>query len=89
LGSKATAAEAFRHHVEGLGLASAGTWAITVGEASEAGRDTYAEPLEDSPAHGFVDFRELTRGAAERAAKILLAKARVRGCLHPTSETDG
>jgi hypothetical protein len=86
LGSKTTAEGAFLHHVDVLGFASTGTWAITVGEASDAGRNAFEEPLDDDPAHGFVDFQGLTRGAAERAAKILVARACVRGCLHPRPE---
>jgi hypothetical protein len=88
LGSKPDAEGAYRHHVEVLGLASVGTWAIKVGEAGEAERASFPEPLKNDPAHGFVDFRGLTRGAAEKAAKILLARANARSCLYspPTAE---
>ena len=85
LESKTDAEGAYRHHVEVLGLASVGTWAITVGEADEAQRASFPEPLKNDPAHGFVDFRGLTRGAAEKASKILLARANVRGCLYSPS----
>jgi len=43
-------------------------------------------PLEDSPAHGFIDFRNLSRRAIESKAKLLCAKARSRGCLHQPSK---
>jgi hypothetical protein len=56
-----------------------------VGEASSAVRPSFPDPLENDPAHGFVDFRGLTRGAAEKAAKILLARANARGCLYSPS----
>lgn len=82
-GELTTEIDAFVHHTEVLGLASAGTWAVTVEEATAADRESYGEPTEDDPAHGFLDFRGLGRGPAERSAKILLASARQRGCLHP------
>jgi hypothetical protein len=87
LGSKVSAKGAYRHHTEDLGLTSAGTWAVTVSEATAAGLESFAQPLDESPAHGYVDFRELSRSAIEKAAKILVANARDRGCLYdPDSE---
>lgn len=82
LGSKTSAEGAFSHHVQVLKLKSAGTWAVTVGEVTEAGLDSYAQPLDDSPDHGFIDFRERGRREVERSAKILLARSRDRGCLY-------
>jgi hypothetical protein len=89
LGSKTDAEGAYRHHVEVLRFASVGTWAVTVGEASSAERPTIPDPLENDPAHGFVDFRGLTRGAAEKPAKILLARSNARGCLYSPSTGHG
>jgi hypothetical protein len=66
-----------------LKLSSAGTWAVTVGGARTATLESFAEPLHDDPAHGYVDFRELGRREAERKAKLLLAHAVGRGRLHP------
>lgn len=82
LGSKTSAEGAFNHHVQVLELKSAGTWAVTVGEVAEAGLESYPQPLDDSPDHGFIDFRERGRGEVERSAKILLARSRDRGCLY-------
>lgn len=82
LGSKTDAEGAYRHHVEVRRLASVGTWAVAVGEASRAGRQAFPEPLDNDPAHGFVDFRGISRGDAEKAAKVLLSYARARGCLY-------
>ena len=88
LGSKVSAKDAYRHHTEDLGLASAGTWGVTVSEAAAAGLDSFAQPLNESPAHGYIDFRELSRSAIEKAAKILVAKARDRGCLYESDAED-
>lgn len=82
LGSKTTAEGAYLHHVEQLQLASGGTWAVTVGETNQVGLNSFEQPLEESPAHGFVDFRDLSRGATEARAKTLRALASGRGCLY-------
>ncbi len=83
LGSKITPEASFVHHTQVLRRASAGVWAVTVAETTEAELLSYAQPLDDSPAHGFIDFRGLGRGQIEVKAKLLLGKARDRGCLHP------
>lgn len=85
LGNKTTAENAFLHHTQTLGLSSHGTWAVTVGEAATAELSSFEQPLEGDPAHGFIDFRALGRRATEARAKLLLAKARARGCLYPAS----
>ena len=82
LGSKTTAHDALTHHTQVLKLASGGTWAVTVGEVAEVALSAFEQPLEESPAHGFIDFRGLGRGATESRAKLLLAKSRARGCMH-------
>lgn len=82
LGSKTTPEGVFNHHTQVLKLQSAGTWAVTVAEVAGAGLSSYEQPRDDSPDHGFIDFRELGRGQTERSAKLLLANARERGCLH-------
>ncbi len=82
LGSKTSAEGAFNHHMQALERKSAGTWAVTVGEVTEAGLTSHAQPLDDNPDHGFIDFRGRGRGEIERSAKVLLAKARDRGCLY-------
>jgi hypothetical protein len=85
LGGLSTAEGAFVHHTTVLKLASIGSWGVSVAEVSATGLTGYAEPLADSPAHGFIDFRELTRGQVESKAKVLLAGARARGRLHPAA----
>ncbi len=85
LGSKTTAQDAYLHHTETLHLMSAGTWAVTVGEVADVDLSSSGDPLEDSPAHGFIDFRGLVRKDIEAKAKILVANARDRGCLYRPS----
>jgi len=82
LGSKTTAEDAFLHHTEVLRLASGGTWAVTVGEVAAFDLSSFEQPLEDSPAHGFIDLRGLGRRAMESKARLLVAKARNRGCVY-------
>jgi hypothetical protein len=82
LGSKTTAEDAWLQHTQVLMLASGGTWAVTVGDVAEVDLSSYAQPLDENAAHGFIDFRGLGRGAAESKAKLLLAKTRARGCMH-------
>jgi hypothetical protein len=83
LGSKTTPEGAFVHHTQVLKRESVGTWAVTVAETTEADLRSCEQPLDDSPAHGFIDFRGLGRGQTEARAKLLLGKARDRGRLHP------
>ena len=65
-----------------LRLNPAGTRAVTVGEARTATLESFAEPLHDDPARGYIDFRELGRREAERKAKLLLPYAVDRGRFH-------
>jgi len=85
LGSKTTAEDAFLHHTHALKLASGGTWAVTVGEVAAVELSSFERSLDDSPAHGLIDFRGLSRRATELKAKLLLAGARDRGCLYQPS----
>lgn len=85
LGSKTTAENAFLHHTQVLNLASGGTWAVTAGEVAAVELDCFEQPLENNHAHGFIDFRNLGRKPMEAKAKVLLAKARERGCLYQPS----
>jgi hypothetical protein len=82
-GALTTAEAAFKHYTLVQQLESAGTWGISVGEATAAGLDSFDDYREDVPAHGFVDFRPLSRKQAERKAKLLAAWARERGRLYP------
>lgn len=89
-GSMTTAEAAFDLHTGAMGLVSAGTWAVNVGEVSRdpvslsALGDAVFEPVPD-PAHALIDFGGLARREVEIKAKLLLAAARSRGRLHPAA----
>lgn len=92
LRGRVSADEAYRRHVEGLQLQSAGTWVVTVGEANDAG----CVALDDGddlgvPDHASVDFSEAgSRRNVERAARKLRDAAVTRGCRFvPASPTSG
>lgn len=80
-GSMTTAEAAYRLHAEERQLRSAGTWGVTVGEAQQDGLAAVEDPLDDDPAHAFIDYRGLGRGATEARAKVLRSRARERGAL--------
>jgi hypothetical protein len=82
LGSKTSAEGAFLHYTQVLELASGGTWAVTVGEVLDVELSSFEQPLENDPAHGYIDFRGHGRGAMESKSKVLRAKARDRGCVY-------
>jgi hypothetical protein len=82
-GSATLAQAAYEHHTTALGLRSAGTWGITVGEALDVGLASFDDPQPDVPAHGFVDFRGLGRSTVQKKAKLLRARAHTRGRLYP------
>jgi hypothetical protein len=82
-GSMTRADAAYKHYTTVQRRESAGTWGITVGEARAAGLNSLDLPVDDVPAHGFVDFRGLRRREAERKGKLLVVRARERGRLHP------
>jgi len=77
-GSLTTPDRAFKLHTEGLGLRSAGTWAVSVGECREEGLNVLPDPL-TSPAENQAE----ARGAR------LARKAVDRGKMHPPLSPDG
>ncbi|WP_207555732.1 hypothetical protein [Intrasporangium flavum] len=81
------AEEAYRRHKD-AGLASAGTWGVSVREADENSLPCLDdEHLPDSPPdHASIDFSALSRKGAVRAAKLLRDAAVARGCLHPAED---
>ena len=81
--SLTTAEAAYKHYTVIQRKESAGTWGITVGEALAAELNSFDAQMDDVPAHGFVDFRELGRRQAEKKGKLLVARARDRGRLYP------
>jgi hypothetical protein len=84
--SRRTAEQAHLHYVEHLGLQSAGTWAVAVGEVLEVdGRvvDDSACDDVDTPGHSFIDLRSLTRPQQKAARVHLAARATSRGRQYP------
>jgi hypothetical protein len=82
-GSRTTAEAAYKYYTTIQKFASAGTWAVTVREASDAGLESFDDDQPDVLAHGFVDFRGLSRKEAKRKGVLLAAHARARGRLFP------
>jgi hypothetical protein len=89
-GALTTAAAAFQHYTERLGLPSAGTWGVTVGECRGQGLPALADPLTAppatvaDPAHAVIDFTTVqSRNQVEAKGARLARKAVERGRLHP------
>lgn len=80
--SRRTASEAHAHYTEELGLASAGTWAVTVSEVGGVACRVIDDAACDDvavPGHSYIDLRGLTK-AAKKAARLELARlAQLRG----------
>ena len=83
LGSLTSAEQAYVHHTTVLQRHSAGSWGISVGEVVAANLMAFPDEVDESPAHGYVDFSGLSKGDCEKRSKLLLARARARGRLHP------
>lgn len=87
-GSLTNPQAAFEHHTQQKKLASAGTWAVTVGECQVAELRAYADPLDATPtvaadpAHAVIDFKKLSNSQVEAKAVRLSRCAGERGCLH-------
>ena len=91
-GSLTTPSAAFELFTAGLGLPSAGTWAVTVGECREQVLNVFPDPLTSppekvtDPAHAVVDFTPHSKSQGEAKGARLARKAVDRGRLHPPSE---
>lgn len=92
--SKVSAEGSWRHFTEKLGLRSAGTWAVSLGEVEEAGDLVVAtspkvvagDPAKDNPAHCDVDFSQVSsKGQKKHKAQHLAMKATARGCLYDSA----
>ena len=86
-GALTDSVQAYDLHVKAKELKSAGTWAVTVGEAQAEGLSSISAPLTEPVAdlaHALIDFRVCkSKGDIERKASRLADKARARGRLHP------
>jgi hypothetical protein len=93
-GSLTTPAASYELHTAQLGLGSAGTWAVTVGECREQALRVIPDPLTSppekvaDPAHALVDFTPHSKNQAEGRGARLARKAVDRGRLHPPLSTD-
>ena len=80
--SRRTASDAHAHYTEELGLASAGTWAVTVSEVEGVACRAVDDAACDDvavPGHSYIDLRGLAK-AAKKAARLELARlAQLRG----------
>jgi hypothetical protein len=87
-GALTTSKAAYQHYTERLGLPSAGTWGVTVGECREQGLPAVADPLTAppetvaDPAHAVIDFTGLSRSQAEAKGTRVARKAFERGRLY-------
>ncbi|HEY4014800.1 MAG TPA: hypothetical protein VGM06_15765 [Polyangiaceae bacterium] len=92
-GSITTAATAFQHHTERLGLPSGGTWGVTVGECREQGLPAFSDPVTAppekvaDPAHAIIDFTTHSRNQVDAKGARLARTAFERGRLHPFAES--
>lgn len=83
--SKIDAEGAYKHHVDELGLASAGTFGVNLNEVGGAGLRAVDDSCRvDMPNfHAYIDCRDRSRKDLETAAKLLTRQARERGLLFP------
>jgi hypothetical protein len=90
--SKTTADAAFELHTQCKKLASAGTWAVTVGECQGLGLPARSDEVLDGacpdPAHAIIDFSALSNSKIEAQGARLARQANDRGILHPPVETE-
>jgi hypothetical protein len=82
-GSLITAEAAYEHYTTVQKFASAGIWAVTVGESNGAGLESFDDARPGVAAHGFIDFRGLSKKEAKRRGVLLAARARARSRLYP------
>jgi hypothetical protein len=87
-----TAEAAHRHFTEMLGLASAGTWGVTVEECTQQALPVWTDPViappaaVADPAHAVIDFEGISKSQAEAKATRLTRLAVARGRLHPPEQ---
>ena len=84
-----TAEAAWSHFTKQLGFVSAGTWAVSAGEITEAGDlrllsdpvEGQVDPTKNNQAHCVIDFSGVSpEGQKRRRAQALAIKASARGC---------
>jgi hypothetical protein len=90
--SRTTAKAAFELYTAARGLASAGTWGVTVAECRAQALVVRPDPLTappepvPDPAHAIVDFGGVSKSQQEAKGARLARCAVARGRLHPPVE---
>ena len=91
--TKASAEAAFKFRTEIAGSPSAGSWAVTVKEAWEAGVRIVDDSVSANgplppvpPGHSYLDYRQVGKSASKRISRALVIKARARGRQYPPEE---
>jgi len=54
-------AQSFEHYTQKQRLESVGVWGVSELEVNKTGLTSGPDPLPDSPAHAFIDFRSVLR----------------------------
>ena len=91
-GSLTSPQAAFEHHTQQKKMASAGAWAVTVGECQTEDLRAYPDPLDATPnvaadpAHAVIDFTGRSNSQVEAKAVRLARWAGERGCLYPAPD---
>lgn len=83
-GDQITPADACEHYTNDQGLQSCGVLAVTVAECSALELPVAPDP-EPFPEHVLIDYSDCSKGATEKKAKLLKAKAEARGWLYRES----
>lgn len=86
-GSRTTARDSFERHT--ARFASVGVWAVTVAEVTDVDLQAHEEPLEENPAHAYIDFAGHSRNGVRRAATVLARAAADRGALYQVPPAGG
>ena len=81
-GTKTSPEAAYTHYTTVLKLSSTGVWGISETDVVSTGLTSGPDPLPDNPAHALIDFMGLSGKEQRKKAKLLLAFALERGCLH-------
>ena len=87
-GALTTPKAAYEHHTVTLGLASAGSWAVTIAECTAQTLGVLSDPLTAppekaaDPAHAVIDFTGVSKSQTEAKASRLARFATARGRLY-------
>jgi len=81
-GDMISPAAAYDHWTNTLKNESNGTWGVTGSEADTAGLGYASDALENNEAHALIDFTAHSNSQQRKRAKLLVAAAEARGCLH-------